>query len=643
MTASKLKFNSGDRVGFTPTSVSGFHDIKPEAVVRELVQNSSDAAGENQAVIRFSLTEMPLRDIPGIKDYRKALREAAESQAKLNRGNLPDQAKSVIDRMTACLAQDKVEMLCVTDNGMGLDSKSLTSLLSDGLSYQKGAESTGAFGNGHMVAIPTSDLRYVLYGGVVDSGRMLCSGHAMLASREGPKGVTLSNNGYLVEGFKKDFFDPYVFISGRKNIPSPIIHVLEQIRKEWKHGSAVIIPGFNRFLPRERDEFDLWSIVSRAAATNFFCAVERGELVVETVDRSSGTKRLDKDNIKRVLEEHKGQLRARRPFLSGSNAYSAYSALEQEPLSVRTSGGMVKIHLLSPITGKTRIDVCRNGMWITDDVPSYYGKFTDHQPFQCLVCVDGSSEIHSLVRKSEGPLHTEISFKRLQNREEQKKLRQCLDVIREVIGEKVPAHEQDHYSPDDILSIASVGDADGNGAGNRPGLFGQPTAVSSTNSGGVKSAKGKKRGVKKGGKKKPGQKKRPDGTGWNTRSVRFDGVARPNGARSYKVRIVPQESCENSEMRLALDEGIDGTSDGTSNVAFVAIKDVILNDERLPSAQLVTDDNGAVIGFRMGRLEESKHYFVEVRYDVPNELELPRNQHPVLGIELKKRSAPASS
>ena len=67
------------------------------------------------------------------------------------------------------------------DNGVGLNEQRMNALLSDGLSVKEGG-ATGTYGNGHSTAIPASDLRYVLYGGVTADGQKTGAGHAVIAS-----------------------------------------------------------------------------------------------------------------------------------------------------------------------------------------------------------------------------------------------------------------------------------------------------------------------------------------------------------------------------------------------------------------------------------------------------------------------------
>ena len=55
----KLRFGPATSwSGFTPTGVSGFNDLQPGVVVRELLQNALDAAvaaGESTAIVHFAV------------------------------------------------------------------------------------------------------------------------------------------------------------------------------------------------------------------------------------------------------------------------------------------------------------------------------------------------------------------------------------------------------------------------------------------------------------------------------------------------------------------------------------------------------------------------------------------------------------
>ena len=77
-----LKFGQGSSVGFTPAGIAAFTNLRPAAVVRELIQNSLDAAreaNERTAFVRFRLTRKNTKTIPGIRSYGKALESAIKT------------------------------------------------------------------------------------------------------------------------------------------------------------------------------------------------------------------------------------------------------------------------------------------------------------------------------------------------------------------------------------------------------------------------------------------------------------------------------------------------------------------------------------------------------------------------------------
>lgn len=639
MTAPTLQFAPGDQSGFTPVGLSGFQDIKPPAVVRELVQNALDAVeGKRCARVRFSLRTVPFADIPGIKEFRAALDGAETSQRRLfPGGGLPDHAQEIVESMREHLSRKETEVLSIVDNGVGLDDKRMRSLLGDGISYQSDSQSTGAYGNGHMVALPVSGLRYALYGGVTKSGQTVCSGHAVLASRAGRGGSTLSKDGHLVTKFRKDFRAPYAFARG-SHIPPLIKEELDAIQAEWGSGTAVIIPAFNRFL-RAGGKFDLWEAISLPAAASFFCAIHQGGLTVETSD-NEGARRLDQKSIGQVLAENAEQKRVRGPFLSGARAHGAFQALAVKPQVIPTSRGPVTVHVRCPVDGNTRTDLCRNGMWITGDIPRFQGKFSEHRAFHCVIRVDGKGDLHRLVRKAEGPLHTELEPKLLGK--ERKDLSACLDEIVAALQGMVPTLDDTWFSPDDILDVPGVGGISIAGIGPKPSLFGTPTRLVPRRSGGDTGDDGEGGDGGGGDGPGPGPGPTPGPTpnprqGWSGPSLSFRAVGVPTGRRSYKVRVVPGEDCQGSELRLVLDESIDLTCDGVSREPFVTLEQATIDGRPVSPADLVQGAEDRAIGLRMGKLKKGAGHVIETHYRLPDGLAVANDQEVVLHVDVKRR------
>ena len=150
-----LHFGPGSNSGFTPVGIAAFDDLRPAAVVRELIQNALDAAREAKvrpAVVRFRLSRNFLATIPGMRNYASAFEDAVESQQSMMGGELAARAKLVCKRISKALAKEHVDVLSIRDNGIGLDEQRMNALLSDGLSVKGNGAATGTYGNGHATA-----------------------------------------------------------------------------------------------------------------------------------------------------------------------------------------------------------------------------------------------------------------------------------------------------------------------------------------------------------------------------------------------------------------------------------------------------------------------------------------------------------
>ena len=648
----KLRFGPATSwAGFTPTGVSGFNDLQPGVVVRELLQNALDAAvaaGESTAIVNFAMRTVRTADIPGYDEYRDALASAVESQTRRSvDGALPDNAQQVVDSITAALNRDNCWVLSVLDNGIGLDATTMDALLSDGTSAKQEA-ATGSYGNGHMVAIPASDLRYVLYGGVKQEGTRIGAGHTVLAShtRVGD-GHHRDADGYLVCGFGGGVEGHLYDYATGKAVP-PLIHrELDVIAERWGHGSAIVVPAFNSF---REDRATLWDLVSLAAACSFFAAIHNGRLRVEVAEPGANSLRvLDSETVVEVLEHHRERKRRRsRSALSGERAFGAWETLKTGSRHALTTRlGAVAIHLRHPApSGMVRVDLCRNGMWIVDrnDIPGFYGKFADRQPFEAVVLVDAETggEAHRLIRKAEGPLHNNLSTKLLSKRE-RRDLRAVLEAIRETIHGLVPEVGADAYSPSDVLALEASG-LDGPGAKSGPMSFwGLPVEVG-------RRALAPVLQQEAGGDDKPesappekgGSGKRPPSGGAGSKQTsrtpqRFSSVVVTTGVGSCAVQLRCAHDVEDAELALRIDENNDVTCDHLWADERVHIRSAWHAGTPVPESDLVLVD-GERVAVRLGAIVAGRDYRVDVQYEVPGSASTAGMRQPVLRVELMRRS-----
>lgn len=607
---------STDSVGFTAAGIAGFGDINPSSVVRELIQNSLDAAQdahEAKTVVRFSTATARTRDIPGIESYKSAFQKAVKRRTKENGPS--DQEKMIVKAINDALGRNEQDVLIVSDNGVGLDRTRMHALLSDGVS-SKGQHAAGAFGVGHMSVFPLSDLRYVLYGGICD-GRWIASGHAVLASHDANfrDRTGRSANGYYLAGNKGR---RHIYPE-KRDLPQLVRGALSRIERSHGHGTAVIVPAFNRF----KEKTSLREAVSEAVACSFFPAVAAESLEV-AVDDGNESWTLTSANLASALHEQKEKKRSR-GYLAGQKAFFSHAALlHGERHKINVLGGLADVVVRHPAdSGTTRINLFRKGMWITSSdrqtggIPRLHSAFPDHEPFEALILVSARSapEFHGLIRKAEGVTHNTLSLKLLTN-EDEKRLRSAFEEIRQYLGNLVPKFSDQPYSPSDFLVFGIEGNAS---SGQRAGwsyggaLIPIHRRVSGQRSGGTGPDGGGSGG--NGGKGLDSEKKPPPG-----RSKRpalpssFTAVVTPAGERRKKIRVRCTEDCDDLELRLVVDDRADVTTDRLWPDRMARIETAKINGD--PVSPVAAAQPGAV---RLGRLRKDTTTEIVVEYALDGE------------------------
>lgn len=633
-----LRFGPGTQTGFTPAGISGFADLRPAAVVRELIQNSLDAAAEGNrptAVVRFRLSSLSLSSIPGLREYREAFRRAVRTQRKLGGGELPSQAARVVKIIQSALSKGRHDALCVMDNGVGLDAKRMSALLSDGISAKSQA-STGTFGNGHSVIIPASDLRYILYGGITRNGGRIGSGHAVLASSiASNKDHPCSADGFLVSEFRNGTQKYYT----GQNIPSVIASYLDDIERTHGCGSVVVVPCFNSF----RQEDDLRETLFRAAACNFFQAIGDGRLVIHYEDQRDGgdtdSRVLNKDTLEAVLHENKDEMRSS-SFLSGSRAFEAHQTIRfGTEHKVKTCLGVVRLIILQKTSGITRIELCRNGMWITDDrkISQLAYRFQDREPFHAILSLHNADggRFHELVRNSEGPLHEKLDIKQRLSSDDASQLRRAFRELREWLLENIPVVREDAYSPEDFLTL-DFGDNPGRGR-HGPSFWGMPVAVSHREPSTSRVEIDPLPDPDPDPDRPPKPPPRPPRPRPALRPF-LQAVAIPTGPNRRAVRVECFEACKNAELRIYIDENFDATCEPTrrNEIDTVILQEVQIDGEGVSADKLVQLD-GHTVGVRLGDLQKGDSLEFQVQYQLPNMMLAVPGLDPSLRVEVFRR------
>ena len=640
------------RQGFTSYNTASFSDLRPVPIVRELIQNALDAAveaDEARAVVHFKVTGIRSRDIPDIDGYEKAFREAVDDQTQTS-GELSDASKQVVNTIAGALhdlSTDGYWCLSVLDNGIGLDAKRLNALLGDGTGF-KASVAAGSYGVGHFASVPASDLRYVLYGGVQKSGRRAAAGCATLASRDNRGGDhPLSAQGYLVDGFRSGRDGIYNFMTAT-SIPAVINDRLTEIKTQWKHGSAVVIPAFNYF--GDDRERPLWDIVSKISAYNFNAAIQHDRLVVE-VDEDDilddankvGVQRLDAHSIRGILEleSEKSERSARKGSFfeglrpSGRHAHSAYQTLEKgDRHRVATSAGIVDVRLLQPApTGNIRVDLYRNGMWITDNVFGLRrADFADRPPFHAVLLLDASADnqFHRLVRKAEGPMHNELGLKRLAKKERET-LKEALQDTAEWIKSEIPEVSTQDYSPDDFLAVKTGGHEPG-GSTKSYAMWGAPVVVGAAGAARERVvAPGPSTRGDQPPRRGPSHTPRSRTNRTAGASLSFRSTVVPDGRGRHIIALEWTESMTDALLSLRVDENTDVTCDRIWPDEYVPLKSFSMAGAGSVVGRL-TEDGRSI---RLSGLAAGSVHQLTVEHAMPEEL-AGAVQVPAFRVELRR-------
>lgn len=447
---------SGTPEGFASKAVSSDNDANPSVIVRELIQNSLDAGTPpgSQVEVEFIFGEMAIPEIPGIDTYK-----AAFEAAKKFHPHVPEAAEAQIERITDSLANSKVPVLQVLDNGIGLDERSTNALLSDGLTNKVGTEanSAGSYGLGHYTAFPASDLQYILYGGVTQDGHRTMSGHAILASHfnEDDQDNLLGKDGYFTSGSNPhDIQNRYRFPENG-DIPSVVEEVLDDIEARRGRGTAVILLAFNNF----RDENDPAESVLRVASRHFYPVIRTGDLVVRT-ERKGDVKVLNEAMAADLLKSGQNERRSRSDAINGSKAFAIWRTLNAgQEKEVDTGFGPVKLYMRSADPDEsTRISLFRSGMFITDAVPlNQASNFAEYRRFNAVVLFDTprpdeDARGFELVRQSEGEKHASVDKKRLP-KDKRSQFDKLLRSIREELKEMATKDDADTFTPEGFMEL----------------------------------------------------------------------------------------------------------------------------------------------------------------------------------------------
>ena len=155
----ELYFRLGSMDGFT-SHITADKKEGFDIPIRELIQNSLDAADGNNCHVEIVIDEIATDDIPHLNSYRKYLDLAVHTQT--DKDAYGNQQKQVVSNLKSELKKKRVRILMFADNSGGMDRDGLDAMIEQ--RSRKSEASGGSFGVGHLKPYDLSSLRYVMYG-----------------------------------------------------------------------------------------------------------------------------------------------------------------------------------------------------------------------------------------------------------------------------------------------------------------------------------------------------------------------------------------------------------------------------------------------------------------------------------------------
>ena len=235
--------------------------------------------------------------------------------------------------------------------------------------------------------------------------------------------------------------------------------------------------------------------------------------------------------------------------------------------------------------------------------------------------------------------------------EDKRKLHDALEEIRTWLQSNTSEISEESYSPDDFLTLNFGDKGKAQGGAARNSLWGTPTAVGqigylprhvSRHPAPVPDPNPDQRP-----NPNPDPKPHPPRPRPRSRPVLqsfFQAVSVPTGKNRRRIWIECQEACENAEIRLLVDENVDATCDRLrqDEVTPVILSGVTVDGQQAENARLVEQD-GDVVGIRLGNLSPGSSVQVEVDYRLSQDFDSLSEAEPSLRVEVFKAQFEASA
>ena len=426
----------GSSVGSVDASQEHYKGDPLDSTVREVIQNSLDAAKSSEPVsMSMDPVMIPCNDIMATDlrpHFEQALKKVEED---VHREDDVESFRSAID----LLSKKKIDALAMTDTGTsGLVGKTWKALIhSEGVTSKSGGASGGSFGIGKNATYLTSAIKTVFYyTRYEEDGRRVekLIGRCKLITHASPvdESLRLYPDGFFCDGFEEGDED-YTPLQGDR-IPGVFR------RGDPAGTTSIFIAGFHH--P------DDWKTkAAQSVANNFFMAILDGKLAVSIDGKTIGEPEL------------------RAMFESGDDLFASpyYKLIKEHDHVMPITSSFGNFNLLFRVSrdADDRLPnrlayINRKGMLITADgdlpknpfAPRIGGSYSKYVAI--LQAADDDTD--QKIRKLETPTHQSIEIKRAENKRDFKTIKDGIHEVRRKIRDAIK-DVMERPDPDDQSNV----------------------------------------------------------------------------------------------------------------------------------------------------------------------------------------------
>jgi len=431
--------NGGSYDGFNDAGIETFTGARFDGLAREIIQNSLDAAIDNQTriTVEFDFIRIAREDFPGQANLLSTMK-------KCEKESNDEKGKAFFKSAVQELQKPKIPCLRITDSGT-------TGLRGDyrhrrgewyaitkarGVSDKSDPTAGGSYGIGKNAPFAVSSLRTVFYSTLYnDNGKTVrrAQGKSILMSHP-----TKDNKDYTqATGFYGE------------DSCMPIEDDVPEILLPKEQGCVVFIPGFTT---KPQWQYEIMATV----ISNFFCAIEWGNLQILIQDEKENIEMIEKDNLEICFEkiEQKAKELAINPekVMNSRQYYQTMKSPDSVKQSELSSLGHCKMWVkLGEGLPKQVALLRKTGMLITDDQKGLK-RWTGRMDFAGVFLCD-SDQGNKLLRDMENPQHNAFEPERAipdQRKKCEKALRDLAKWIRDSIDELAKERETDVSQLDEL-------------------------------------------------------------------------------------------------------------------------------------------------------------------------------------------------